>query len=115
FFGHEKGAFTGAISQRKGKIEAAEGGTLFLDEIGELPLPLQVRLLRVIQEREFERVGGTKTVKANIRIVAATNRNLEEEVKQGRFRQDLFFRLNVVAVRMPSLSERLEDLPLLIE
>jgi transcriptional regulator with GAF, ATPase, and Fis domain len=114
-FGHEKGSFTGAVSQRKGKIEAADGGTLFLDEVGELPLPLQAGLLRVIQEREFERLGGTRPLKANIRLVAATNRNLEEEVKQGRFRQDLYFRLHVVSIRMPSLSERHEDIPLLIE
>ncbi len=114
-FGHEKGAFTGAVSQRKGKIESAGGGTLFLDEVGELPLPLQAGLLRVIQEREFERLGGTRSVKANIRLVAATNRNLEEEVKQERFRRDLYFRLHVVSVRMPSLSERRDDIPLLIE
>ena len=90
-------------------------GTVFLDEIGELPLPLQSRLLRLIQEREFHRLGGTKTVKVSIRIIAATNRNLEEEVQQGRFRQDLYYRLNVVTIRMPSLSERREDIPILVE
>ncbi len=112
-FGHEKGAFTGAIAQKKGKLEVAEGGTVFLDEIGELAPPLQAKLLRVLQEREFERVGGTRTIKLNVRLITATNRDLEEEVKHGRFREDLFYRLNVVAVRMPALRERREDIPLL--
>lgn len=112
-FGHEKGAFTGAIAQKKGKLEIAEGGTVFLDEIGELAPLLQAKLLRVLQEREFERVGGTRTIKLDVRLIAATNRDLEEEVKKGRFREDLFYRLNVVSVRMPALRERREDIGLL--
>ena len=114
-FGHEKGAFTSAHGTKKGKLEIAEGGTVFLDEIGELAPPLQVKLLRVLQEREFERVGGTKTIKANVRVIAATNRNLEEEVKNRRFRNDLFFRLNVVQIKMPPLRERKSDIPLLAQ
>ena len=114
-FGHEKGAFTGAIAQKKGKIEAAQGGTLFLDEIGEMALNLQAKLLRVLQEREFERVGGTRSVKADIRLIAATNRDLQTEVKAGNFRQDLFYRLNVVRFMMPALRERREDVILLAE
>ena len=112
-FGHERGAFTGAIAQKKGKLEVAEGGTVFLDEIGEMAPLLQAKLLRVLQEREFERVGGTKTIKMDVRILAATNRNLEEASRTGGFRQDLYFRLNVVSVRAPSLRDRREDIPLL--
>ena len=114
-FGHEKGAFTGAISARQGRFELANGGTLFLDEIGDMPLPMQVKLLRVIQERVFERVGSNKSIKADVRIVAATHRNLESEITDGRFREDLFYRLNVFPIEMPSLSERAEDVPLLLE
>jgi Nif-specific regulatory protein len=112
-FGHERGAFTGAISLKKGKFEVAEGGTLFLDEIGELALGLQAKLLRVLQQREFERVGGVRPLKANVRIVAATNRDLEAAARQNSFRQDLYFRLNVVGVRVPALRERRDDIPLL--
>src|ERR1043165_7368744 len=112
-FGHEKGAFTGAIAQKKGKLEIADGGTLFLDEVGEMPLQLQTKLLRVLQEREFERVGGTRTLKLDIRVIAATTKNLEEAIKAGTFRQDLYFRLNVVSVKLPALRERREDIPLL--
>ncbi len=114
-FGHEKGAFTGAVQQKKGKIEIAQGGTLFLDEIGEMAIHLQAKLLRVIQEREFERVGGTRSVKADVRLIAATNRDLQTEVKNGNFRQDLFYRLNVVQMTMPALRERKEDILLLAE
>lgn len=109
-FGHEKGAFTGAIDRRLGKFELANNGTLFLDEIGEMPVELQVRLLRVIQEREFERVGGRSTIKVNVRLIAATNRNLEDEVRLGRFRQDLFYRLNVFPIHLPALRQRTEDI-----
>ncbi len=112
-FGHEKGAFTGAIAQKKGKLEIAEGGTVFLDEIGELAPLLQAKLLRVLQEREFERVGGTRTIKLDVRLIAATNRDLEEAVKKGAFREDLFYRLNVVSMRMPPLRDHREDIPLL--
>lgn len=112
-FGHEKGAFTGAVSQKKGRLEIAEGGTVFLDEVGELALPLQAKLLRVLQEREFERVGGTRPIKINVRLIAATNRDLKEATRTGAFRQDLYYRLNVVSVRMPALRERREDIPLL--
>jgi transcriptional regulator with GAF, ATPase, and Fis domain len=112
-FGHERGAFTGAITQKKGKIEIADGGTLFLDEIGELALPLQAKLLRVLQEREFERVGGTRSIKVDIRLITASNRNLDEAVKSNLFRQDLFFRLNVVSIMLPPLRDRRDDIPLL--
>jgi len=112
-FGYEKGAFTGAVKQKRGKLEIAEGGTLFLDEIGELALPLQAKLLRVLQEREFERVGGLRPIKTDIRLIAATNRDLNEEVKKGRFREDLFFRLDVIKMEMPPLRERKSDITLL--
>jgi two-component system response regulator PilR (NtrC family) len=114
-FGHKKGSFTGAIADRPGLFEQAEGGTLFLDEIGEVPLQLQTKLLRVLQEREFRKVGGTEDKRADVRIVAASNRELEEQVKEGSFREDLFYRINVVQIRMPSLRERPEDIPLLVE
>jgi two-component system response regulator AtoC len=113
-FGHEKGSFTGAIAQHKGRFEAAHKGTIFLDEIGEMTLGTQKKLLRVLQEREFERVGGTIPVKIDVRVVAATNKNLREEVLAGRFREDLFFRLNVIAVHMPPLRERRDDIPALV-
>jgi two-component system response regulator HydG len=112
-FGHERGAFTGATERRTGKFELADEGTIFLDEIGELPLDLQVKLLRVLQEKEVERIGGSVTKKVNVRVVAATNRNLEKEVAEGRFRMDLFYRLNVYPVIVPPLRERKEDIPLL--
>ncbi|HXC69946.1 MAG TPA: sigma-54 dependent transcriptional regulator, partial [Pyrinomonadaceae bacterium] len=112
-FGHEKGAFTSATQMHKGRFELADGGTLFLDEIGDLSAAVQVKLLRVLQEREFERVGGTKTLPVDIRLIAATNRDLEKEVAQGRFRQDLFFRLNVVPLVLPPLRERPDDIPIL--
>jgi len=112
-FGHERGAFTGAVERKIGRIEAAQGGTLFLDEVGEIPATLQARLLRVLQEREFERVGATRPIKADVRVIAATNRDLEKGIREGTFRQDLFYRLNVIAVTLPSLSERREDIPLL--
>ncbi len=112
-FGHEKGAFTGATQARKGRFELADGGTLFLDEISELTPAVQVKLLRVLQERAFERVGGTKTISVDIRLIGASNRDLEKEVEAGRFRQDLFYRLNVVPLNLPSLRERQEDIPLL--
>jgi len=114
-FGHEKGAFTGAFGLKRGKLELADGGTLFLDEIGELPAALQAKLLRAIQEREFERVGGTRPIHVDFRLIAATNRDLEGAVKAGTFRQDLFYRLNVVTLSLPALRDRLEDLPLLVE
>jgi len=113
-FGHEKGAFTGALTARQGRFEMAEGGTLFLDEIGDMPMPMQVKLLRVLQERTFERVGSNKTIECNVRIVAATHRNLENEIKEKRFREDLFYRLNVFPIELPSLKERAEDIPLLV-
>jgi sigma-54 specific flagellar transcriptional regulator A len=113
-FGHTKGAFTGAISSRAGRFEMANGGTLFLDEIGDMPLPMQVKMLRVLQERSFERVGGTKTIKVDVRIVAATHRNLEEMVTLGVFREDLFYRLNVYPIEVPSLRERKSDIAILL-
>ena len=114
-FGHERGAFTGAVAQKKGRIELAQGGTLFLDEITEMAVELQPKLLRVLQEREFERVGGTRTIKADIRVIAASNRNLQEAVDAGTFRRDLYYRLNVVAVTLPPLRERRDDIPALAE
>ena len=112
-FGHEKGSFTGALTQKKGRLEIADGGTIFLDEIGELTPPLQVKLLRVLQEREFERVGGTVTINVDLRVIAATNKNLEEAIEAGEFRQDLYYRLNVVSLEMPALRDRREDIMLL--
>jgi two-component system response regulator PilR (NtrC family) len=114
-FGHEKGSFTGAVQQKAGMFEVANGGTLFLDEIGELPPMMQVKLLRVLQEREIRRVGGTKNIQVDVRLIAATNKNLEEEVGRGVFREDLYYRLNVIHLPLPSLRERREDIPLLIE
>jgi len=114
-FGHEKGAYTGAYEKRIGQIEQAHRGTLFLDEVGELGLNLQKKLLRVLQEREFQRLGGKERVKVDIRVIAATNRNLEEDVREGRFREDLFYRLNVVSIPLPPLRERRDDIPLLAE
>ncbi len=114
-FGHEKGAFTGAISARQGRFELAEGGTLFLDEIGDMPLSMQIKILRVLQERFFERVGGNKSIKADVRIIAATHRKLETEITEGRFREDLYYRLNVFPIEMPALRDRSEDIPLLIK
>lgn len=114
-FGHEKGAFTGAITARQGRFELAQGGTLFLDEIGDMSLNMQVKLLRVLQERCFERVGSNKTIEADVRIIAATHRNLEERIREGEFREDLFYRLNVFPIELPSLRERASDLPILIE
>ncbi len=114
-FGHEKGAFTGALSTRLGRFEFAEGGTLFLDEIGDMSLQMQVKLLRVLQERSFERVGSNRTIRCNVRIIAATHRDLDAAIGAGRFREDLFYRLNVFPIQMPPLRERLEDLPVLIE
>lgn len=113
-FGHEKGAFTGAISARQGRFELAEGGTLFLDEIGDMSMHMQVKLLRVLQERTFERVGSNKAIESNVRIVAATHRNLEEAISDGKFREDLYYRLNVFPIDMPPLRERIEDIPLLV-
>ncbi|HEX4896536.1 MAG TPA: sigma-54 dependent transcriptional regulator [Solimonas sp.] len=114
-FGHEKGAFTGAITARRGRFEMADGGTLFLDEIGDMPLPMQVKILRVLQERTYERVGSNRSSQCDVRIVAATHRNLEDNIVKGSFREDLYYRLNVFPIEMPPLRERIEDLPALIE
>jgi two-component system NtrC family response regulator len=114
-FGHEKGAFTGAIAQRKGRFEQADGGSIFLDEIGDLSPALQVKLLRVLQERQFERVGGNKTISADVRVMAATHRDLEQAMREGTFRDDLYYRLNVVTIQIPPLRERREDIPLLLD
>ena len=114
-FGHEKGAFTGAAARRKGKFEMADGGTLFLDEIGDITAKLQLDLLRVLEDRQFFRVGGSESVKVDVRIIAATNRNLQKSVAEGSFREDLFYRLNVIPIHLPPLRDRLEDLPLLVE
>jgi two-component system, NtrC family, nitrogen regulation response regulator NtrX len=114
-FGHEKGSFTGAHSSKRGKFDQADGGILFLDEIGDMSLKTQAKILRILQEQKFERVGGHKTISVNVRVLAATNKNLEEEIEQGNFRADLFWRLNVVPITVPSLHERLTDIPLLVE
>jgi two-component system NtrC family response regulator len=114
-FGHERGAFTGAVAMKKGRFELADGGTLFLDEVGEMPPSLQVKLLRVLQEMEFERVGGTRTIHVDVRVISASNRNLREDVARDHFREDLFYRLNVVQIEVPPLRERKDDIPLLVE
>ncbi|WP_178861191.1 sigma-54 interaction domain-containing protein [Thiomicrorhabdus cannonii] len=114
-FGHEKGAFTGAITARKGRFEMAEKGTIFLDEIGDMPLPMQVKLLRILQERTYERVGGNTSFQCDVRVIAATHRNLEESISDGKFREDLFYRLNVFPIEMPALRERREDIPALFD
>ena len=114
-FGHEKGSFTGATQQRLGRFELANGGTLFLDEVGELPAETQIALLRVLQEHEFERVGGTRPIRADVRVIAATNRDLQAAIQTGSFRSDLFYRLHVFPIQIPPLRERKEDLPLLVE
>jgi transcriptional regulator with GAF, ATPase, and Fis domain len=114
-FGHEKGAFTGALQRRLGRFELAEGGTILLDEIGELPTETQIALLRVLQEHEFERVGGNQAIQANVRVIAATNRDLKAAIEAGTFRRDLFYRLNVFPIQMPPLCERKEDIPMLVK
>jgi transcriptional regulator with GAF, ATPase, and Fis domain len=114
-FGHEKGAFTSAVNQRKGKFEQAEGGTLFLDEIGDMSLSAQAKVLRALQENKIARVGGEKEIKVNVRVVAATNKNLKEEIQKGNFREDLYHRLSVIPIHVPSLNQRIEDIPLLAE
>jgi formate hydrogenlyase transcriptional activator len=113
-FGHERGAFTGALMQKKGRFELADGGTLFLDEIGDIPLELQAKLLRAVQEQEFERLGSCHTIHVNVRMIAATHRNLPEMIREGKFREDLFYRLNVFPLAIPPLRERREDMPLLV-
>ena len=113
-FGHEKGAFTGAVGMRKGRFELADHGTIFLDEVGEIPLPLQAKLLRVLQEKNFERVGCSKTLDVDVRIISATNKALKEEDLLGRFREDLFYRLNVIHISLPALRERMDDMPLMV-
>jgi two-component system response regulator AtoC len=115
FFGYEQGAFTGAVSSKPGRFELANGGTLFLDEIAEIPPEVQVKLLRALQESEFERIGGVKTIKVDVRVIAATNRNLLDDIEQGRFREDLYYRLNVVPIELPPLRERRDDIPLLVK
>jgi two-component system nitrogen regulation response regulator NtrX len=114
-FGHEKGAFTSAIAQRKGKFEQAEGGTIFMDEIGDMSLSAQAKVLRALQESKISRVGGDKEIKVNVRVFAATNKDLKKEIERGNFREDLFHRLNVIPIHVPSLNDRLEDIPLLAE
>jgi two-component system nitrogen regulation response regulator NtrX len=114
-FGHERGAFTGAVAQKKGKFDLADGGTIFLDEIGDMPLKTQAKVLRILQERKFERVGGARTIEVDVRIIAATNMVLEEEVRAGNFREDLYYRLNVVPFTVPPLRERKDDIPLFVE
>ena len=113
-FGHEKGSFTSAVGQRRGRFEMANGGTLFLDEVGDVPAPMQAKLLRVLQERRFERVGGTETIEVDVRVIVATNRSLQQLVKENKFREDLFYRLNVVKIELPPLRERTEDIPILV-
>jgi two-component system, NtrC family, nitrogen regulation response regulator NtrX len=114
-FGHEKGAFTSAIAQRKGKFEQAEGGTIFLDEIGDMSLSAQAKVLRALQENKIARVGGDKEIKVNVRVLAATNKDLKKEIEKGNFREDLFHRLNVVPIHVPSLNDRIEDIPILAD
>jgi Nif-specific regulatory protein len=114
-FGHEKGAFTGAESRRKGRFELADGGTLFLDEIGDIPLSTQVKILRILQQRQFERLGGTETISVDVRIIAATNRNLEELIQQDKFREDLYYRINVFPIFVPPLRDRRNDIPILVD
>src|SRR6202041_3464912 len=114
-FGHEKGSFTGALQRRVGKFELAEGGTIFLDEVGELPAETQIALLRVLQEREFDRVGGNHPIRANVRVIAATNRDLEASVAEGSFRGDLFYHTNVFPIKSPPLRQRRDDIPILVE
>src|SRR5438876_2224996 len=112
-FGHEKGSFTSAVGQRRGRFELADGGTIFLDEVGDIPPAMQAKLLRVLQERRFERVGGTESIEVDVRVIAATNRSLQELVKDSKFREDLYYRLNVVKIDLPPLHDRPEDIPLL--